>query len=119
MILAGGIAIVLELVSMVLPERTVALVDWIECESEKVEDLTDEEHIENNGVILTLSVASDGKSLSNGSDLARMGSASHNTFIDTESSSSSVVSAEAKGLIPGSLGCIILFTHPDNFFLRP
>lgn len=57
-ILAGGIAMVLEFVSIVLPERTVALVDCKECASEKVEDFIEEEQSENNGVILTLSTVS-------------------------------------------------------------
>ena len=49
---AGGIAIVLEFVSTVLVDITVGLVDCIECISEKVEDLTDEEQKENKGAIL-------------------------------------------------------------------
>lgn len=115
--LAGGIATVLEFVSIVLPETTVALVDWIECESENVEDLTEEEHIENKGVILTVS-GSGTSSRSAGSDLALTGSLSHRTFIDTESSSS-LVSAGVRGLLDESLGCMILLTHPDSFFFRP
>lgn len=93
-ILAGGIATVLEFVSTVLPDITVALVDCKECESEKVDDLTDDEHRENNGVILTLSMTSVSVSRSAdfGSNFARLGSESHSTFMDVESSS------------PGALG---------------
>ena len=55
--LAGGMAIVLELVSCVLEENTVGLVDWIECISEKVEDLTDDEQTETKGAILDKSIS--------------------------------------------------------------
>ncbi len=55
--LAGGMAIVLELVSCVLEENTVGLVDWIECISEKVEDLTDDEQTETKGAILDNSIS--------------------------------------------------------------
>lgn len=55
--LAGGIPTVLEFVSSVLFENTVANVDCTECTSEKVDDSMDEEHVENSGAVLALSFA--------------------------------------------------------------
>ena len=55
--LAGGIPIVLEFVSKVLFENTVARVDCTECTSENVLDLSDDEHIDTNGTVLALSFA--------------------------------------------------------------
>ncbi len=54
-ILAGGIAMMLELVSTVLTVWTVGLVDCNELISEKIEDLTEDEQIENNGTKLASS----------------------------------------------------------------
>lgn len=79
--LAGGIAMVLEFVSIVLPESTVALVDCRECASENVEDLTDEEQRENKGVMLTLSTVSiSSLSRSTSRCLNLLGVSSHNTL---------------------------------------
>lgn len=47
----------LEFVSSVLFENTVANVDCTECTSEKVDDSMDEEHVENSGAVLALSFA--------------------------------------------------------------
>lgn len=51
-ILAGGMATVLEFVSIVRADITVGLVDCIECMSENVHDLTDEEQNDISGAIL-------------------------------------------------------------------
>lgn len=50
--LAGGIATVLEFVSTVRVDITVGLVDCIECTSENVLDLTDEEQNDMSGAML-------------------------------------------------------------------
>lgn len=141
-ILAGGIAIVLEFVSIVRPETTVALVDCKECESEKVDDLTEDEHNENNGVILTLSTVSmSSRSRSASRIFTRFGVSSHKTLVFKFSSSlplegHTIVSLEDILLTPLSslvgfvfkagfsvlasfVGWINLLTQPDNFRVRP
>lgn len=61
--LAGGIATVLEFVSVVRPEAIVALVDCKECTSEKVDDLKEDEHMEKRACMLTLSMLSESSTL--------------------------------------------------------